>query len=265
MGPGFPFARGLYLSGMDAAGLRADCSRCSGLCCVLLPFARSADFAFDKPAGTPCLHLRADFRCRIHDTLRADGFAGCVAYDCFGAGQRATEVADGDPTVFATLRVLHELLWYLAEAVARASSTALRAAYERTEFLAARPAGVDAGAHRAAVVPLLRTASAAIRRDRSGPYGAGADLAGASLRAADLSDLDLRGAVLLRADLRGAVLTRTDLIGADLRDADLAGADLRDAIYLTRAQVGAARGDGTTRLPARLEHPPHWRRSSAHR
>ena len=38
--------------------LTADCSRCAGLCCVLPAFAASADFAVDKPAGTPCRHLR---------------------------------------------------------------------------------------------------------------------------------------------------------------------------------------------------------------
>lgn len=36
-------------AGADAAPeVRADCSRCFGLCCVALPFARSADFAVDK-------------------------------------------------------------------------------------------------------------------------------------------------------------------------------------------------------------------------
>ena len=173
--------------------------------------------------------------------------------------------ADGDPAVFATLRVLHELLWYLSEALDRAPSTALRDAYARTESLAATPGGVDAEAHRAAVAPLLRAASASIRLPRSARYGPGADLAGAALRGADLRDLDLRGAVLLGADLRDAVLSRTDLIGADLRGAELAGADLRDAVYLTRPQVGSARGDAATRLPARLDRPAHWGRSSPDR
>ena len=33
--------------------LSGDCARCFGLCCVALPFTASADFARDKPAGTP--------------------------------------------------------------------------------------------------------------------------------------------------------------------------------------------------------------------
>jgi len=52
--------------------LVADCSRCVGLCCVLLPFQRSADFAFDKAAGEPCRHLDDGHRCRIHASLLED-------------------------------------------------------------------------------------------------------------------------------------------------------------------------------------------------
>jgi uncharacterized membrane protein len=69
------------------ATLRGDCERCVGLCCVASPFAASADFAIDKPAGAVCPNLEADFRCGIHARLRAEGFPGCTAYDCFGAGQ----------------------------------------------------------------------------------------------------------------------------------------------------------------------------------
>ena len=52
------------------AGLRADCSRCTGLCCVAPAFAASADFALDKPAGRACPHLQGDSRCGIHADLR---------------------------------------------------------------------------------------------------------------------------------------------------------------------------------------------------
>ena len=110
--------------------LRADCARCFGLCCVAPAFAASADFAIDKPAGRPCPNLGADFRCGIHHELRGRGFAGCAVFDCFGAGQRIAQVTFGgrdwrrspelaEPmfAAFAVLRQLHELLWYLAEAL----------------------------------------------------------------------------------------------------------------------------------------------------
>ena len=78
------------------AHLRADCSRCAGLCCVAPAFAASADFAIDKPAGTPCPNLRDDFRCGIHAAAAASaGFPGCEVFDCFGAGQQLTQVTFG--------------------------------------------------------------------------------------------------------------------------------------------------------------------------
>ena len=104
--------------------LRADCSRCVGLCCVAPAFTASADFALTKPAGTPCPNLQADFSCGIHTQLRLMGFPGCTGYDCFGAGQRVTASFSGQdwltPSVagpmlatFEVVRALHELLWYL--------------------------------------------------------------------------------------------------------------------------------------------------------
>lgn len=73
--------------------LRADCSSCVGLCCVVPPFDAAQGFGFDKPAQTPCEHLCADHRCGIHEVLMPRGFSGCVAFDCLGAGQRLTASA----------------------------------------------------------------------------------------------------------------------------------------------------------------------------
>lgn len=75
------------------AHLKADCSDCAALCCVIPPFDALQGFGFDKPAETPCHHLCADHRCGIHEGLTERGFAGCVAFDCLGAGQRLTSLA----------------------------------------------------------------------------------------------------------------------------------------------------------------------------
>jgi uncharacterized protein YjbI with pentapeptide repeats len=61
------------------------------------------------------------------------------------------------------------------------------------------------------------------------------------------------------ADLAGADLRLADLTGADLRGANLSGADLSTALFLSRSQVGAARGSATTALPDRIPRPAHWR------
>jgi hypothetical protein len=75
------------------AHLKADCSACAALCCVIPPFDAAQGFGFDKLAETPCHHLCADHRCGIHAELIDRGFAGCVAFDCLGAGQRLTAMA----------------------------------------------------------------------------------------------------------------------------------------------------------------------------
>ena len=80
---------------MDDASLSADCSRCTGLCCVLLAVDRGPLFAFDKGPGEPCRHLDANDRCAIHDELATRGCPGCVTYDCLGAGQAVTAMFAG--------------------------------------------------------------------------------------------------------------------------------------------------------------------------
>ena len=114
--------------------LAADCSRCVGLCCVAPAFAASTDFAFSKPAGVACRHLAPDASCTIHDRLIPSGFPGCVAYDCFGAGQRVVALFGGGPrsapmlSAYETVRQLHELLWYVADALSRPPAAPVHAA-----------------------------------------------------------------------------------------------------------------------------------------
>jgi hypothetical protein len=211
--------------------LHADCSSCFALCCVALPFSASADFAIDKPAGRPCPHLRSDFHCGIHDRLRPRGFSGCTAYDCFGGGQKVSRLTFGghgwrdDPrtaaqmvAVFPIMRQLHELLWYLTEALtlhaARSLHTELRVALEETERLTCRrPDGLrhlDVAAHRDTVNPLLLAASEAVRAE----------------------------------------------VGSVVKN--LHGADLTGAIFLTQSQLTAALGDVHTTVGLPLTRPAHW-------
>ena len=70
----------------DAPALTADCGSCVALCCIMLAFDEGDRFAFSKPAGIPCPKL-AGFGCSIHGRLEDEGFSGCAAYDCAGAGQ----------------------------------------------------------------------------------------------------------------------------------------------------------------------------------
>ena len=259
---------------MNRADLRADCGSCFGLCCVALTFSRSADFAIDKDAGEPCPNLKDDFRCGIHAELRPEGFQGCTVYDCFGAGQKISKLAGTSwregpgQKMFEALpimRQLHELLWYLAEALERPEIEELhpdlRTARDRVEKLTRMPdvTTVDLPPERGTVNELLLRTSALVRGKQSKKKERrGADLVGARLRGVDLNSADLRGAYLIAADLRNADLRKADLIGADLRDANLEGADLTGALFLTQSQVNAARGDVATKLPPALIRPSHW-------
>ncbi|THA34521.1 pentapeptide repeat-containing protein [Streptomyces sp. A1277] len=268
--------------GRGRAALRADCGNCFALCCVALTLTRSADFGLDKAAGTPCRNLRDDFRCGIHTRLRTEGFPGCTVYDCFGAGQKvsqetfggrdwrgAPETAQQMFQVFPVVRQLHELLWYLTEAATLAPARSLRGEIRRTleaterltRLEPAALADLDVAAHRGEVAVLLARAGELVRATvpgRKKRSHRGGDLIGARLKGADLRGADLRGAYLIAADLSGADLRLADLIGADFRDADLSGADLTGALFLTQAQVNAARGSGATRLPPSLGRPAHW-------
>ncbi|MET0419269.1 MAG: pentapeptide repeat-containing protein [Actinoplanes sp.] len=242
--------------------LEADCSACAGLCCVAPAFAKSSDFAINKAAGSACPNLGDDFRCGIHEALEPRGFHGCVVFDCFGAGQRITQEtfegrdwrshpADAGP-MFAALpimRQLHELMWYLAEALkldeAAPLHPKLRAALTETDRLAAGTPdelrGLDLDTYRGRVNPLLQRASEMARGRMRGRDHRGANLIGKRMRGADLRGASFRGALLIGADLRDADLRRADFTGADLRGADLRGANLDGALFLTASQRRAAR------------------------
>ena len=256
--------------------LEPDCAHCFGLCCVALPFARSggtAGFAFSKEAGTPCRHLTAGDACGIHDSLLPSGMGGCVAYECFGAGQHVSQVLYGGVSwrdapgtagemfaVLGVVRRLHEMLVLLDQAAAAAPSATVAALRERVDAATTgtpdEVLDVELDRLAARVGDALGGASRLVRGD--GPSYAGQDLVGRDLRSTVLARADLRGALLIAADLRSCFLDRTDLLGADLRDANLSGADLTTALFLTQPQLNTARGDATTVLPPGLRRPAAW-------
>ena len=263
--------------------LHADCDNCFGLCCVALPYAKSADFALDKDSGIPCRHLQSDHRCSIHKHLRTRGFKGCAVYDCFGAGQKVSqityegkdwrkhpEIANEMFNVYPIVKQLHEMLYYLTQALqleaAKPIHLQLQEAFKETERLTfLSPLSIqdiNVSAHREQVNHLLIQTSERVRAQvpskTKKKLGKRVDLIGAQLSGANLRGANLRGAILIASDLTGADMRMADLIGADLRDADLSGANLTGSIFLTQAQVNAANGDRYTKLPAPLSIPEHW-------
>lgn len=260
----------------------ADCVNCFGLCCVALPYAKSADFAKDKASGSPCENLQEDYRCKIHKNLRNTGYRGCTVYECFGAGQKVSQItykgkdwrehpaiAKEMYDVFPIIQQLHEMLCYLTEALQRAEAKPiykdLRDMLEKTEALTAQnPKSIlelNLHVHRVGVSELLQKVSELVRSQVNKAvkrHEKRSDFIGAKLRKANLKGANLRGALLIAADLREADMRVTDLLGADLRDANLSGANLMGCIFLTQAQVNSANGNRDTRLPLGLKTPDHW-------
>ncbi len=269
--------------------LRVDCKKCFGLCCIALYFSASEGFPTNKEAGKPCINLKEDFSCSVHEKLREKGLKGCTAYDCFGAGQKVAEVTYGGHhwrevpesskemfEVFLVMRQLHEMLWYLTEAFTLQPAGPIKeefsAIINKTEKLTLLTPNnlisLDLEAHRRDVNVLLKSTSELIRKKVRGGQktpswhennrGRGLGFIGKDLRKTNLRGADLRGACLIAADLRGVDLSGADFIGADLRDTDLRGANLTNSIFLTQGQINTAKGDSNTKLPTALARPTYW-------
>lgn len=279
----------LSFSNISLSNLRAECENCFGFCCVALYFSASEGFPVNKDAGTPCINLQSDFRCSVHKNLRNLGLKGCIAYDCFGAGQKvaqvtysghnwrqAPETAKQMYEVFLIMHQIHEMLWYLTEAIklkpAHNLQDELNSLLIETEELTLLSTDsllkLDITAHRFKVNTLLKQTSELVRNKFRGNQktplkrqkilGRGRDFIGKDLTKVNLRGEDLSGAYLIAANLRGVDLSGTDLIGADLRDTDLRGANLTNSIFLTQGQINAAKGDSETKLPTALSKPLHW-------
>jgi len=282
---------GNSLQSVCIENLKADCKKCFGFCCVALYFSCSEGFPIDKEAGKPCINLKLDFNCSVHKNLKELGLKGCTAYDCFGAGQKTAQVTyEGHDwrqnpetakqmfDVFLNMRQLHEMLWYLKEALNYNIKCNLEGELksifndtERLTFLSPEELlKLDLAEHGTAVNALIlqfsemfrskvsieKSTSSTLKRKKT--LGRGLDFIGADLRKYDLRGENLRGAYLIAADLREIDLSWADLMGADLRDVDIRGANLRSCIFLTQAQVNTAKGDSSTKISNLLTRPTHW-------
>ena len=116
---------------------RADCSRCAALCCIAYPSDDMPGFSARKAAGEPCPKLGRDGLCTIYERREEEGFAGCIRYECFGAGQHVVETLfagrdwRSDPALlpamvenFLAMRPVSDLLFLARRAEARGGEVA---------------------------------------------------------------------------------------------------------------------------------------------
>lgn len=270
---------------MDNYELKPDCEKCFGLCCTALYFSAAEGFPQDKAAGKPCINLKEDFKCKVHESLSKKGLKGCTSYECLGSGQKVSQVTYGGHSwreksetanemfeVFIIMKQLHEMLWYLTEAFLLQADNDIKEKIDEIEKLTYLNVEaiikLDLVTIRTGVNKLLFKTSEFMRKKADGnqknslkgkrTIDGGLNLMGTDLRRKNLRGANLSGAYLIAANLRGVDLSFTDLIGADMRDADIRGANLSKSIYLTQAQVNAAKGDSDTRLPSSLVKPTYW-------
>lgn len=269
--------------------LKGNCKECFGLCCTALYFSVKDGFPENKNAGKPCKNMKEDFRCNIHEKLMQSGMRGCVAYDCFGAGQQVSqgtfrgqnwrqnpESSSQMFSVFLNMRQLYEIFWYLLDAYQISNSSSIRLEVEEMwkqiqKIVYLLPEELllqDMEYQWKEAGDLLKRISLLVRGKEqemlrlpfkyANTFGNRADLSGKDLKKVELKHANLRGAFLIAADLREQNLYLTDVFGADFRDADLRGTDLRNSIYLTQAQINGAHGNTNTKLPKWLDYPLNW-------
>lgn len=258
--------------------LTISCSKCSGLCCVALYCAKTEGFPADKIAGEPCQNLMPDFCCAIHSKLLQSKMRGCLAYDCFGAGQKVTqkcysatnwqaepEQANQIYQVFLAIFQLHQMLWYLIEASSfklgdRIKATIDKLILENERIIALLPEEIlclDMEAYRLRVNDILKEVSKTIAVLPSNGEKK-KDFFGKKFNKANLDRRDFSMSLLIAADLEGCSLIDTNFLGADMRDANIKNTDLSKSIFLTQMQINAAKGNKNTKLPDTLTYPTAW-------
>ena len=259
---------------LEDLALYADCAKCKGLCCRALYFSRLDGFPQDKPAGVSCRNLCSDYTCRIHHELKQKGMKGCLGYDCLGAGQLAVQKkapSDSDLfTVYVTLFSLHQMLWYLGEALQMKETTIfhgeLQTLLQTLDAVRRQPwdkvLSTDIDALHNETNRLLKKT---IQRKQLQVPSFGAQLIGKRLANKRLRNTDFSMKPLLATDLSCCDLQGSCFLGSDLRDCSIAGSDLRGCFFLTQMQLNTAQGDSKTKLPAHLHRPSHWDKVSKNR
>ncbi|HBG11953.1 MAG TPA: hypothetical protein DDX68_09370, partial [Clostridium sp.] len=250
--------------------LKIDCKKCSGLCCVALYCTKTDGFPANKEAGTPCKHLDSDFSCKIHSRLADNNYKGCLAYDCFGAGQRTTQLYLPDGTwetnseqkdklfqVFIIVYQLHQMLWYLVEAFTLTSDELLKSTIDllisENEQMLQQPmdhiAMLDLSEYRSNVNIVLKQISTDISANDTSSQIHGLNYLGKNFKKANLDRKNFSMSLMIAANLSGCSLKNTNFLGADLRDANIRNADLSKSILLTQMQINSAIGNSNTKIP----------------
>lgn len=226
-----------------------------------------------------------DYRCSIHSKLISHKLKGCLAYDCFGAGQKVAqkiyedqnwkntpEIANEMFETFLIVQKLHQMLWYLVEAKTLVPDQKLKGLIKclilENEKMCLLPPkeilNIDIEEYRTTVNDILKQTgklvyeSISIHGNKSINNKPSFDYMGKNFKKVNLDGKDFSMCLLIASNLEGCSLHGTNFLGADLRDANIKNTDLSQSIFLTQGQINSAKGNHNTTLPPMLSRPTTW-------
>lgn len=260
---------------------KINCEKCCGLCCVALFFTKSDGFPKDKEAGIPCENLQPDYKCKIHSKLSQQGLKGCMAYDCFGAGQYVTgqlkslpdwsmissKEADEIFNSYLVVLQVHQTLWYLsqclilrrpqseteqAQLLINEGNELIEEPLEVLAVLDTQPFCKKANKYLKHICKEFETRFSEANKTKTNNY------MGENMKQKNLQGKDFSMSLLIAANLEQANLYGANFLGADMRDTNIQNTDLSQCLFLTQFQINAAKGNKHTVLPPYLYRPQLW-------
>lgn len=255
--------------------MSSDCENCSGLCCVALCYRKSDGFPGNKPVGRPCEYLTPDFKCRIHNKLSDMNMKGCLNYECLGAGQKVSNIIfnrqnwAGNPEiskvifeVFIKVLQLHQILWYLIQAASIGNDknnidNLDKYIFENNKITSLPYNDIlnyDLEEYRVKANETIKK-SFRFNFDQNGK-----DYSGKDFNRVNLDGRDFSMAFLIGANLEGCSLDSASFLGADMRDSVVRNTDLSNSYFLTQMQINSTIGNNSTKIPAYLKRPVHWKK-----
>lgn len=245
--------------------LKIECQECLGICCTALYFSKIDGFYEDKKAGQDCINLDSQHRCKIYQELLVKNSKGCKIYDCFGAGQKVTQmylnrqVVDQEVCkIYLIMYQLYQMLWYLLQAKnygQKQVNGSLQTIQEIIQLSAKEilQTNIDTIIKEAKMA--LKKASdtlTAIDVTKKQTYFQ------KDLSFKNLDHKDFSMTIMIASNLEGSSLDKTNFLATDIRDTNIKNTDMSNCLFLTQGQINSAIGNQNTQLPSYLTKPETW-------
>ncbi|MEG0457218.1 MAG: pentapeptide repeat-containing protein, partial [Oscillospiraceae bacterium] len=187
---------------------------------------------------------------------------GCLAYDCFGAGQKTTQHfinninwkqdTAKNHDIFQTFQIifqLNQMQWYLLDAFLLISDNDLKTKIE--DFIYENEKITNSGIneilnfnvedYRFKINKILKqvcnTFSLYDYKNKQKNY------LGYDFKNENIIGKDFSMALLINANFENCILHNVNFLGADIRDSNLKNADLSHSVFLTQMQINSAKGN----------------------